>query len=97
MSRLALENQNQRAGVREVFALHRGNGLGQAGLQLRVQLLPARLDIENLGQLGNAFVETVNAETAAGGCRRPHQVVLGFAVRGHEIGWNLQARETARG
>ncbi|MNP15835.1 hypothetical protein D3C76_1082070 [compost metagenome] len=53
-------------------------------------MLPARLDIKNLGQLGNALVETVNAKRLQAGAVGPHQVVLGFAVRGHEIGWNLQ-------
>ncbi|MNO03942.1 hypothetical protein D3C81_2248030 [compost metagenome] len=39
---------DQRAGVLQVLVLHRGHRFGQAGFELRVQLLRTLLDIKNL-------------------------------------------------
>ncbi|MNP29945.1 hypothetical protein D3C76_1229950 [compost metagenome] len=81
---------DQRAGVLQLFVLHQGNGPGQAGLQLRVQLLPTGLDVEDLGQLGDAFVDAFNPKRLQASAVGPDQVVLGLAVRGHQVGGNLQ-------
>ncbi|MNJ05739.1 hypothetical protein D3C73_1672700 [compost metagenome] len=60
----------------QIFVLNQGNGPGQAGLQLCVKLLPTRLDIEDLGQLGDALVEAFNTKWRQAGAVGPDQIVL---------------------
>ena len=88
---------DQRTGLLEAFALRGGDGVGQARLELVVQLLAAILYIEDLGQLADAFVNCVDAERLQPRAVGTHQVVLAFAVGGQQVGGNLQLVELLAG